>query len=1340
MLFDAFHINAEDATPLYSNEFLFRIKPVASKSAQKDFFEKIESQVTGSILKPIFHERPRGASKKSIDTGLERWYSLSLPVGTDPEQIIEQLTLSHIIDVSQPNFLRQPATLNIDSLRSSQSNLRLIGWSDKSSLASEIVVAIVDSGVDYEHPDLAGNIWTNLSEVNGIKDVDDDQNGYVDDIVGWDFSDAPSMFGIGDYTSRDADPSDESGHGTHVAGIIAAISNNRSGISGIAPNAKLMVLRAGFNTPTGTYLADDDLAAAILYAVENGARIINTSWGSKDPSPLLRDVINYAAEMGVIVISATGNDGSDIPYVPARFEQTIGVAASREDGEPVTFSNYGASVDLIAPGKIILSTLPDASYGNLSGTSMATPHVAGVVAYLLGLNPSWSKHTILSVLRFTSRDVGESGWDPKSGSGLLQIPKVNDLVVPEFSIIFPPQDFETIANELAVKIHVDSLVQWNLEWGVGKDPEVWNEIKAFDSDSSEKIIAWDTSELVTGIYQLRMRVSWKNRIMEDRRQIYFGSTDLDIIELSAGTILQGDQYFTQLEWSTKLSVSSRLQTICEGKILYDVKLPRRQTQFHVIPESQLKNNCIVRVRVEYMGTEGPWFQHSISSYFRNYVSRWPLDKEFEFSKGYFLSQLTDFDANGVGEIVQMSYDDGLSYNIVDMYEKNKNLLQRVFTSFHQYIPWNVHDADADGKKELMGLDARRIRLFESIDKSSFPTELIWEKKDVSGGEVADIDGDGLDELMLLSSNNQGFVVFESDNSGKIEERSQVNYDGPALGDLGRRQIAIDMNNDGRLKLFGGDSQGTVFSFEAVSDNSYRLEFLDTDAGDARLVGGGSDIDGDGFNELIVARFIDDRYEVDARYWDIKIYSFKDGMKPSIEWETRIASSTSYGGGIGIGDINGDGGLEWIITLPPHAYLFTSKSPNYYEPVWYGEIEKTTRPLIGDIDRDGYRQLILNAKGRAQVLNFRALQVQLDLPAKFSGWSRDRNTILLEWGESFQATSYRIYRNGTFLAETSNLSLLDKPETTMVSFEYSVCPKNQSGDEGACAGPISVSLQNPFNVEKIERNGLRHLHIDFSASVDAKFIKPYKFRIDPQGIIPHTALSVKNGSQVVLGFEEVLPDSGEVQIVIQNLRGLNGASLNSNSERNSFVFRPFKASARLIEGRILSSNQIVLLFDKKILDLRDRVRLIIEGRNTKIIDSKVEGNRILLSSSPEILFLPIGRNYHIEIDGLLDVDSLQVSGSLNLSDFSKNIEEAKPFPNPFTSRQNVQTFGFLPANAKIYIFDIGGQLVRVLDESDGDGGVSWEGRNQKGVLLANGIYYYKVESVSSKLFGTLSIIR
>ena len=144
--------------------------------------------------------------------------------------------------------------------------------------------------------------------------------------------------------------------------------------------------------------------------------------------------------------------------------------------------------------------------------------------------------------------------------------------------------------------------------------------------------------------------------------------------------------------------------------------------------------------------------------------------------------------------------------------------------------------------------------------------------------------------------------------------------------------------------------------------------------------------------------------------------------------------------------------------------------------------------------------------------------------------------------------------------------------------------------------------------------------------------------------------------------------------------------------------------------------------------------------TKIIDSKVEGNRILLSSSPEILFLPIGRNYHIEIDGLLDVDSLQVSGSLKLSDFSKNIEEAKPFPNPFTSRQNVQTFGFLPANAKIYIFDIGGQLVRVLDESDGDGGVSWEGRNQKGVLLANGIYYYKVESVSSKLFGTLSIIR
>lgn len=239
-----------------------------------------------------------------------------------------------------------------------------------------VVVAVIDSGVDVSHPDLAANIWTNPNEVCG-NGLDDDSNGYVDDCGGWDFAnDVPA---VTDYV----------GHGTHVAGIIAAEADNGIGIAGVAYEAKVMALKIGDGTPSLSAGLE-----AISYAIDNGARVINASWVVDDPSaaPFLNTAIEAAADAGILFVAAAGNEPVNIdasPLYPAAspLDNVITVAASTPSDTPAAWSAYGATaVDIYAPGEYIISTVPG-GYGIYSGTSMAAPMVSAAAALLWAATP-----------------------------------------------------------------------------------------------------------------------------------------------------------------------------------------------------------------------------------------------------------------------------------------------------------------------------------------------------------------------------------------------------------------------------------------------------------------------------------------------------------------------------------------------------------------------------------------------------------------------------------------------------------------------------------------------------------------------------------------------------------------------------------------------------------------------------------------------------------------------------------------------------------------------------------------------------------------------------------------
>lgn len=286
-----------------------------------------------------------------------------------------------------------------------------LAW-DVSTGSSSMVVGVADSGIRATHEDLAANRWTNTGEIAGNR-VDDDRNGRIDDVWGWDF------------WNNDADPTDDNGHGTHVAGTIGAVGNNAKGVTGVCWNVKLAGLKIGSRTGSISVTAGIN---AISYCVGKGIKVSNHSWGGGGFNSSLNTAISNARTSGHLLICAAGNSGTNndtTPSYPASYAQDniIAVAAIDNNGAMASFSNYGASsVDLAAPGVTIrssyISNNSNTTYAYLSGTSMATPHVTGVAALVWSVNPTWTYSQVRSKILSTVKPLPSLSGKTVTG-GLL---------------------------------------------------------------------------------------------------------------------------------------------------------------------------------------------------------------------------------------------------------------------------------------------------------------------------------------------------------------------------------------------------------------------------------------------------------------------------------------------------------------------------------------------------------------------------------------------------------------------------------------------------------------------------------------------------------------------------------------------------------------------------------------------------------------------------------------------------------------------------------------------------------------------------------------------------------
>lgn len=399
-----FHVTPESVHSLLTNRRTrYGIKSISSWIRP----ELVSSFATPSTLTP--DQTDVSALHKQMD-GLQHIYVVEFTRDYDMRRLAAKIQRLPEVEYAEPIWKRRLANSPNDRYLADQFYLQQLHADEAWELAradATILIAVIDSGIDPGHPDLQGALWINRGE-SGLDSqgndrrsngIDDDNNGMVDDWQGYDFAGY-------DGTSEDNNTMASFPHGVHVAGIAAATGDNDEGVAGVGFGSSILPVKitadTGINDPTLIRPYE-----AILYAARSGAKIINCSWGGYGFSHAEQEIIDAVTEMGTLVIAAAGNDGRGVPSYPAAYRNVISVGSVSLNDQRSRFSNYHETVDIVAPGEDILSTIPVAygSYGRLSGTSMAAPMVAGAAALILSRYGSLTPEQLGAILKSSADDI-----------------------------------------------------------------------------------------------------------------------------------------------------------------------------------------------------------------------------------------------------------------------------------------------------------------------------------------------------------------------------------------------------------------------------------------------------------------------------------------------------------------------------------------------------------------------------------------------------------------------------------------------------------------------------------------------------------------------------------------------------------------------------------------------------------------------------------------------------------------------------------------------------------------------------------------------------------------------
>ena len=1379
---------------------------VAAKSAADSLFREVDSV---SSLFPATRSSAKAGGRRPSPSA--EVYRLTVPDSTSLRRLQRRWERHPQVRYAHPNYefeltgrrqshasaaagpVLRPGNPLADSLDHLGVIRALEAWSTTTGRSS-VRIGVIDTGVYLQHPDLTDQFWINEAEDinnNGrfdegdLNGIDDDGNGYVDDVIGYDFVDRRAPLSDGEFRERDPDPSPDpkqffSWHGTAVAAAAsAAPGDSLEGVAGVAPDARLVPLRAFGGDGRGR---SDDIAAAITYAASQGVDVLNLSFGRDRAVPVIEDAIEYANEQGTVVVASAGNELTDDPHYPSDYPDVLSVVWLGEDGRLPQFnrSQFGIGVDLGAPGSNVYTAnfpadeIQDGAeltrkdlYRSPNGSSFSAPQVAGAAALLRSADSSLSPASIRSILTASAADIEGASWDHKTGAGLLDVTQGLLRAYPARTQISRPEHNEGVRGTTVPIIGsaVDPAFQhYALYYAEGTKnfdtrPDPWTEIRAPRERQvlRDTLGVWSVSDLDNGEYTLRLVTRLRDgRTIEDRRRIRIDDSppSVSVHFLGTGRVDGENGIIADVETDDVTRLRLRVRIGGRSHTTWSEHTSRR----HGISWSDTRGTggaASVQLRAENAsgltttvdttlavpsGTEN-------TGLLRRRITSLP--------RGRLLPKPVDFDNDGLREIVMNQFVEGGASDTLRSFEwDGSELLPADTLAIGPFFPKDVGDTNGDQRQELLLQVNTATLLLEQSSPNAFPRSLIF----ADTSRISNAPGDTLDGARLtdLDTDGQGEVVGAYDRGWRVVERKPDGFEqiaylenpteyGPdsAMGnvfDFPEAQSG-DFDGDGQRGLLVGDRDGDLLIYEATGNDQFEVAWTaETDRVNAGTRFAAGDFSGNGRTEFVtmttnpLGTLPDGGEAPPISYYSVWQSTADDTYERVFQLPIEGVFTTQ--GALGTADFDEDGTPEIAIAHPP-SLLVLDRMP---DGSW--EVRFEDRPssvlsrslLASDVSGNGAPSIFAGTNDGKIVRYTVDTEALTVAPPR---WVQARpggaSSSVLRW-QAPAADSVQV------LAGAPNAEL--DPFVTTTDSMATISGTDQrrfvlrAWNDGA-ASPLSteriVRPHPPATVTDVSTPSPSTARLVFTEPL-AQSIRTAQFRFGPDASAPQRLSRVRNGKGVVLHFEEdVRGQTGALSwTAFEDATGLPVGQTTTNIRFPA----PEKRTLFVEQATILGERRLRLSFNEPVdpaaaqntdryeIQPRGQVAEVqLEEPPTATVTLRVEG-------------LVIGARGE---EASLTVTEMQSVTGRRLAEEGRTVRLTKPaddlanvfvYPNPYRADEHGThvTIGGLPIDATIRIYTPGGRLVRVLSaERNRDGGYPWDLRNRRGERVPSGIYLFRINA-------------